>query len=162
MNRTIDDLRSIISGKIYIYLANEKIGKQFMQDAESEGYRFGKIKPTENGRSNIIALESKKQLSYVGFVGHMNFRCNGGSDEGLTRIDYEKYVNGDKNFLFYGKPLNETTIKVKHYGDITIIGDECFEAAVIVQKLLNEGQDIDTALDNIEDEFDVLAIPEEY
>ncbi len=57
MNRTIENLRNAINGKIYIYCNNEKIGKQFMQDAENEGYRFGKIKPTENGWSNIIALD---------------------------------------------------------------------------------------------------------
>lgn len=159
--RTIENLRETISGRIYIYLDNEKIGKRFMQDAKAEGYRFGKIKPTENGWSNIIALESKKQLSYVGFVGHACFQCNGGDGGSLTRIDYEKYVNGDENFLFEGKPLNETTIKSNPYGNITIIGDKCFDAAVALKELLNECQDIDAVLDKIETEFDVLAIPEE-
>ena len=161
MNRTIENLRNTVGGRIYIYLDNEKIGKRFMQDAENEGYRFGKIKPTENGWSDIIALESKKQLSYVGFVGHVCFQCNGGDNGNLTRIDYEKYVNGDKNFIFKGKPLSETTVKSKLYGDITIIGDECFEAAAALKELLNESQDIDAALDKIEAEFDVLAMPEE-
>lgn len=161
MNRTIQNLRETISGTIYIYLDTEKIGKQFMQDAENEGYRFGKIKPTQNGWSNIIALENRKQLSYVGFAGHVNFQCNGGDDGGLTRIDYEKYVNGDENFLFKSKPLKETTLRSNRYGDITIIGDKCFDAAVALKELLNECQDMDDTLDKVESEFDVLAMPEE-
>ena len=163
MNRTIEDLRNTIKGKIYIYLGNEKIGKQFMQDAENEGYRFGKINPTENGWSNIIALEKRKQLSYVGFVGHMNFQCNGGSDGGLTRIDYEKYVNGCKNFIFKNKPLKETTIKNSRYGEINIIGDNCFDAAMALKDKLKVKEDInvDSLCDEIGREFDVLALPEE-
>ena len=98
--RSIEDIRKSISGRIYIYLANKQIGKQFLIDAESEGYHFGSIKPTDNSWSNIIALKPDKQLSYVGFVGRICFQCNGGSNGDLTRIDYEKYSNGDKDFIF--------------------------------------------------------------
>lgn len=59
--RTLSELRRNFKGTIYIYCDNEKIGKQFMQDAENEGYRFGKIKPTQNGWSNIVALKNNKQ-----------------------------------------------------------------------------------------------------
>lgn len=161
MNRTIKNLRSTISGKIYIYCDNEKIGKQFMQNAENEGYRFGKTKPTDNGWSNIIALERNKQLSFVGFCGHINFQCNGG---GLTRIDYEKYVKGDKNFIFKNKPLKETTIKSNTCGDITLVGKDCFEAAVELKELLskyNKAGDIDAICDEIESKYDVIVVPED-
>lgn len=164
MNRAIENLRNVVDGKLYIYCDNEKIGKQFMQDAEFEGYRFGKIKPTENGWSDIVAVEKRKQLSFVGFCGHMNFQCNGGDGGGLTRIDYEKYLNGDKNFVFKGKPFNETTIKSKEWGEIAIVGDNCFEAAVELRELLNkydEVNDIDAICDKIENKYDVIVLPEE-
>ena len=106
--RSIEDIRKSISGRIYIYLANEQIGKQFLIDAESEGYHFGSIKPTDNSWSDIIALGPNKQLSYVGFVGHICFQCNGGSNGNLTRIDYEKYLNGYKDFLFRSAPIVTT------------------------------------------------------
>lgn len=163
MNRTIENLRHTISGKIYVYLDNEKIGKQFMRDAENEGYRFGKIKPTQSGWSNIIALEGNKQLSYVGFVGYMNFQCNGGDGGGLTRIDYEKYIKGYTNFIFKDKPLNEMTIRDDTYGEITIIGNNCFDAAVALKDKLKtkEDIDIDSLYDEIERELDVLVIDED-
>ena len=164
MNRTLENLRSTISGKIYIYCDNEKIGKQFMQNAEHEGYRFGKTKPTENVWSNIIALGKKKQLSFVSFCGHMNFQCNGGDNGCLTRIDYEKYVKGDKDFIFKGKSLNETTVKSDIHGDITLVGKDCFEAAIEFKELLgkyNEISDIDAICDEIESKFDVMVVTEE-
>ena len=102
--RSIEDIRNSISGRIYIYLANEQIGKQFLIDAEAEGYHFGSIKPTDNSWSNIIALEPNKQLSYVGFVGRICFQCNGGNSGNLTRIDYEKYLNGNKDFIIRNLP----------------------------------------------------------
>lgn len=164
MNRTIENLRNAISDKIYIYCDDEKNSKQFIRDAENEGYRFGKIKPTENSWSNIVALEQNKQLSYVGFCGHMAFQCNGGDNGGLTRIDYEKYAKHNKDFVFKGKPLNETTVKSTIHGDIILVGEDCFEAAVKLKKLLskyNEADDIDAICDVIESKYDVIVITEE-
>lgn len=163
MKRTLENLRNTINGQLYIYCDNEKIGKQFLQDAENEGYRFGKMKPTDNGWINIVALEKKKQLSFVGFCGHMNFQCNGGSNGGLTRVDYEKYVNGEKNFIFKNKPLNQVVVKSNVYGDITVLGNDCFDASVELKKLLDKyGENgIDAICDEIENNFDVIVVPEE-
>lgn len=106
-NRTITDLRDSLPGRIYVYLGNEKICQRFLQDAEKEGYLFGQIKPTESGGSNIIALEKRKQLSHVGFVGHMAFQCPSGVKGEFYRIDYEKYVNGEKDFFFSDDELSK-------------------------------------------------------
>ena len=159
--RTLDALRDGIKGKIYIYLDNAKIGKQFLQDAEDEGYRFGNIKPTDNTWSNMIALRKRKQLSYVGFVGHVAFQC--GSNGDLTRVDYEKYINGSKNFLFENKPLTEMTIRGKFFKEINLIGDNSFEAANILKSELQNcrNKDEETALcEKIGDKYDVLALPD--
>lgn len=99
--RTLTELRNDLRGKIYIYLANREICRRFLQEAEAEGYRFGTIKPTDSDGSNIIALEKHKQLSYVNFVGHMAFQCNGGDDsDGFYRIDYQKFASGDNDYFF--------------------------------------------------------------
>ena len=97
--RTLEALRNGSKGKIHIYLRDEKTAVEFLTDAENEGYRFGKIKPTENHISDIIALEKNKQLSYVTFCGRVCFQSGGGrmKDEGLYhRIDYAGYKNGDE------------------------------------------------------------------
>lgn len=159
--RTLEELRNGIKGKIYIYIDNEKIGKQFLQNAEAEGYRFGKVKPTISGSSNIIALKKNKQLSYVGFVGHVEFQCGGNGD--LTRIDYEKYINGNRNFLFENKPITEITIQGKFFKEINIVGDNSFEVAEILKAELqncnNEDEEI-ALCERIGDEYDVLALPD--
>lgn len=160
--RTLDALRNGIKGKIYIYLDNEKIGKQFLQDAEDEGYKFGKIKPTDNSWSNIIALGKHKHISYVGFVGHVAFQC-GGNNKDLTRVDYEKYVNGDRNFLFKNKPLTEMTIQGKFFKEINLVGDNSFEAANVLKSELpncrNEDEEVDLC-ERVGDKYDVLALPD--
>lgn len=126
--RTLTKLREF-DGRIYVYLDNEKICKRFLQEAENEGYRFGKIKPTQSGGSNIIALKKNKQLSYVGFVGHVEFQCNGGDGGNLIRVNYEKYINGDANFLFENSPFKPLTIKGNFFEKVTIIGDNANTAA---------------------------------
>jgi hypothetical protein len=102
-NRTINSLRENLNGKIYIYLKDRQICERFLQDAENEGYLFGKIKPTETDGADIIALEKSKQLSYVGFVGHMAFQCPNGVQGDFYRVDYSKYVNDEKDYFFETK-----------------------------------------------------------
>lgn len=159
--RRLDELRNGVKNKIYIYLGNEKIGKQFLKNAENEGYRFGKIKPTDNDWDNIISLKKNKQLSFVGFVGHIEFQCGGNGD--LLRVDYEKYINGNHNFLFENKPLNEMTIQGKFFKEISLVGDNSFEAAQILknelQKCCNEDEEI-ALCERIGDEYDILALPD--
>ena len=162
-NRTIEGLREAIGGRIYIYLDNEKIGKRFLQDAENEGYRFGNIKPTKNGWSNVIALKDKKQLSYVGFVGHMSFQCGGGDGGSLTRVDYEKYARGDTDFLYNNKAIEEIVVNGKFLGNATIIGDNCFDAAAYLKNELEKCADDESESrlhGEVEEKYGVLIIPE--
>lgn len=76
MKNTLTKLRENLKGKIYICFETELQCKEFLQRAEDEGFAFGKINPTKNKCSDIIALEDKKQLSYVGFVGRVYFSCS--------------------------------------------------------------------------------------
>ena len=92
--RTIEELRNNIEGKIYIRLNNEEIGKRFLEDAEKEGYKFGSIKPTDNHWSDIVAVETDKQLSYVGAMGRIGIQCQNGA-----YIDYEKYTHGENDYI---------------------------------------------------------------
>lgn len=98
-NRKIADLFSN-GDKIYIYLANKKIAKQFIKNAISEGFRFdnGK-KPSKKKFCNIIAIYKNKTLCYVGLIGHINFN---NPECPIPRIDYERYLNC-KNDYFYKK-----------------------------------------------------------
>lgn len=103
-NRTLNHLRNSLEGKIYIYMKDRETAEQFLADAEEEGYRFGTYLPTENHIDDIIALERGGQLSHPGFVGHMAFSCNGGTngpEDGFHRIDYHKYKSGAEDFYYH-------------------------------------------------------------
>lgn len=100
--RTLENLRNALSGKIYLYLKDRITERLFAVAAEEEGYRFGTIVPTESPADNLIALDENKQLSHVGFVGRFAFQCNGGNGAKgrFHRIDYAKYVRGDADYYY--------------------------------------------------------------
>lgn len=78
------------SGKIYVYLDNADIAKQFLQDAENEGFTFcDGINPTERTPANIMALNRDTTINYVGFAGRVAYQAASSiGNESLIRIDY--------------------------------------------------------------------------
>lgn len=100
--RTLENLRNNLKGKIHVYLKDGETMRRFFTDADEQGWKFGSIKPSECTLDNIVALEEDKQLSYLGIAGRICFQTNGGSNLKGTyhRIDYAKYKRGDKNYYF--------------------------------------------------------------
>ncbi len=97
--RTITALRENSEGRMYIHFRNNEVCRQFLKDAENEGFRFGRILPTKSEPSNIIAIEKNHQLSYVGFAGHVAVQCNA-----VPTVDYERYIAGENDYFFkFGK-----------------------------------------------------------
>ena len=99
--RTLDNLRAGLRGKIHLYLRDEQTARQLLENAEAEGYRFGSLLPTQSAAEDIVALEEGKQLSHVGVAGRIAFGCNGGSHAGGTyhRIDYAAYLSGSNTYV---------------------------------------------------------------
>ena len=103
--RTIKNLTKE-DGRVYVYLASEEIGDDFFAKAESEGFTFGDgTKPTEKHYSEIIAINHDCTLNYVGANGYIAFGSGAKTigEEKLIRVDYEKYISGDKYYLYSGK-----------------------------------------------------------
>ena len=100
--RTLSELRNELEGKLYIIIKGEGLQRQFLVDAESEDFRFGKIKPTDNLPDDVIAVEYDKQLSYVGFAGRTALQCRGGDCAvGYFHvIDYGNFKCGDDDFYY--------------------------------------------------------------
>ena len=92
-------MRTIIQKdtKVYIYLRNEAVRQRFSQDADNEGITFddGK-KVAERAVDDIMALLPGGTICFLGFVGRM---CYGSGSADAVRIDYEKYANGEENYL---------------------------------------------------------------
>lgn len=95
MERTLTDLRNSLEGKIYVWMKDAETEQKFVADAESEGYLYGKIRPSDSPVDNIVALHDNKQLSHVGAVGRMDFQSGGGH-----RIDYKKFKNGEEDYYY--------------------------------------------------------------
>lgn len=88
------DLLSAYGGRIYVYLDNSDIAKQFFRDAENEGFIFTDgTKPTQKHTSNIIAVNKDATISYVGFVGRVAFQAaNRIGNQPLVKIDYREFL----------------------------------------------------------------------
>lgn len=100
--RTLKNLRNGLKGKIHIFLKDSKTAMQFLIDAENEGYKIGKRKPTECDTDTFFAL-GNNQLSYLNSIGRICFQCNGGDNAKgkYHRIDYAKYRNGDVDYYYH-------------------------------------------------------------
>lgn len=102
-NRTIAELARK-RGRVYVYLANSSLCDMFMQQAEQEGFVFADgAKPTEREAHEIMVIHSDFTLNYVGFAGHMLF---GNNPKNLLRVDYAKYRNGLKDYLYRDNTKN--------------------------------------------------------
>lgn len=102
--RTIKEL-SEMDGRVYVYLANDEVGNFFLQNAEEEGFTFGDGEaPTSRTYAEIMAVHHDGTINFVGANGRIAFGSGAKmvGDEKLLRIDYRKYVGGEKDY-FYGK-----------------------------------------------------------
>lgn len=92
--------------KVYVFLGNEKIIQRFSFDAEKEGITFGDgVKPTQRPLDDIMALNPDGTICFLGFAGRMNYWSN----KEAVRIDYEKYVGGDDDYVIVSKEKDIVT-----------------------------------------------------
>ena len=81
MSKSIKEL-SQMDGRVYVYLRTAAIAKEFLKQAETEGFTFcDGIKPTERKGEGRIAYGSG--VKYIG-------------NRRLIRIDYEKLISKNK------------------------------------------------------------------
>lgn len=73
MTQTIKQL-SQLDGRVYVHFKTEALCRQFLIQAEQEGFTFEDgAKPTDRHTSDIIAVNNNNTLNYVGTVGHIAF-----------------------------------------------------------------------------------------
>ena len=99
--RNVTEL-SKLPGKVYVYLNGPATTEKFLQAAETEGFTFGDgAKPTFRPGNDLYAVNPDHKISHCGFIGHMAFQSAktvGGQE--LIRVDYEKYLTGEEDYLF--------------------------------------------------------------
>ena len=83
--------------KVYIFLRNKAVAYRFVSNAEREGITFGDgVKPTERPVDDIMALHDDCTICFLGWAGRMAYHH---SKNTVKRIDYEKYINGDVDYI---------------------------------------------------------------
>lgn len=97
MSKTIRELAEM-KGRVYVRLADETVGKLFLEQAEREGFTFGDgVKPTERNWSEIMAVNHDGTINYVGANGRIAWGSGAktlGKEE-LIRVDYREYSSSD-------------------------------------------------------------------
>ncbi len=82
---------------IYVLFNNKDLCRQFLEQAEWEGFTIGDNgKPTDIEPTDVIAVQPNNKLCHLGFVSRMALRSK---QKNIVRIDYEKYINGDRKYL---------------------------------------------------------------
>lgn len=88
-------------GEAYIFLANEEIGAGFMKDAGAEGFVFGDgVSAADRKAGDIMLIGEDRRLCYVGYLGHMAFKTGKKNGKPIDRIDYAKYIAGEKDYFY--------------------------------------------------------------
>ena len=102
--RNVTEL-SKLNGKVYVYLRNEVIVRKFLKDAENEGFTFGDgEKPTARPGNNLYVVNCDWTISHVGWAGHMALQsAKRIGEQELIRVDYEKYLLGEEEYLLSGR-----------------------------------------------------------
>ena len=88
-----------MTNTVYFFFKDTNLCKHFYQNAEAEGITFGGTKPTEKEPTDLVALLPNGEICYVGWAGRM---CYHNCKEGVVRIDYEKYISNETDYIIQG------------------------------------------------------------
>lgn len=94
MSKTIRELADL-NGRVYVFLADEATGRQFLEQAEQEGFTFGDgVKPTQRHWSDLMAVNHDGTINYVGTNGRIAWSSGAKTvgGETLIRVDYRRYL----------------------------------------------------------------------
>ncbi len=71
---------------VYVHLSNGESAKQFLIDAENQGFVFSDgAKPTEKTPDFFFAVHPDMTINYIGAVGRIAYQCH---SDNIICIDY--------------------------------------------------------------------------
>ena len=82
-------------GRVYVLLANQKVGDIFLRQAEEEGFTFcDGVKPTKRPYENIMAVNPDRTINYVGTNGRIAYGSGAKTVNGeeLIRVAFDNYA----------------------------------------------------------------------
>ncbi len=71
---------------VYIHTPSKAIARDFLKQAEKEGFLFGDGKrPTKKPWDDYFALHQDLTMNYIGFIGRLRWKSD---DDGILRVEY--------------------------------------------------------------------------
>ena len=71
---------------VYIHTPSKALAKDFLKQAEEEGFLFGDGKrPTKKPLDDYYALHQDLTMNYIGFVGRLKWKSG---QEDILRVEY--------------------------------------------------------------------------
>lgn len=65
---------SKLDGRVYVHLTTPEIERQFLRQAEEEGFTFPDgVSPTSREPAEIMAVNPDRTINYVGTIGRIAF-----------------------------------------------------------------------------------------
>ena len=87
---TLKELVSNSTKPVYVHLSDSKAAKQFLIDAENQGFVFSDgVKPTEKHISDFFSVHSDMTINYIGAIGRIAYQCKAGN---IICIDYAEKI----------------------------------------------------------------------
>ena len=95
--RTVKELLKL-EGRTFIYCRRIQVYVRLIYDAKCEGFK------TPTGTPDSILALHDSYLCHVGWAGRAAFNNPKSVAGKLNRVDYEKYIHGDEDYMYVDKP----------------------------------------------------------
>ena len=95
--------------KVWLYFRTKEICKEFFVRAKEEGFNFGQLPYEKWVCGTVIAIYGDGRMGHLPlFIWTMSFKS---AVQGTPkRIDYEKYANGDDDYICREAHVNGSII----------------------------------------------------
>jgi len=88
--------------KVYVCFTSDALCRQFLKNAEEEGFSFGNgIQPTQRESDRVLILKADWSICYLNSISQMAFRANlPVNGVIIPKVDYGKYLAGWDDYSY--------------------------------------------------------------
>ena len=87
--------------KVWIYLSTDEVARRFIKQAVAEGFHWSNGEPlTEDTKGFLFGVHQDMSIAHLAmYIWCMAFQCHGNIPGTPMCIDYEKYINGELDYI---------------------------------------------------------------
>ena len=111
-NRPISELFKH-EGALYIHCASPAVKAMLARDLTEQGFRFRDgASPEQRELDSLMCIHRDYTIGFCGYVCQVQYNigpsdqleyCKENSERGATRIDYARFISGDKKYVLRRK-----------------------------------------------------------